>query len=66
MTEAGRLVGLVSERDVYLLQSLHGVRPDEEPVEEAAEAVDRAEEATRTRQMVEAVTSSLATHPPER
>lgn len=35
VTEEGRLVGLVSERDLYLLQSLRGVIPDHEPVEEA-------------------------------
>jgi CBS domain-containing protein len=31
----GRLVGLVSQRDLYLLETLQGVDPDEERVEEA-------------------------------
>jgi acetoin utilization protein AcuB len=33
--EAQRLVGLVSERDLYLLETLRGVDQDKEPVSEA-------------------------------
>ncbi len=33
--EAGRLVGVVSQRDLYLLETLPGVDPKVEPVEEA-------------------------------
>ncbi|MDQ3262182.1 MAG: CBS domain-containing protein [Myxococcota bacterium] len=35
VTENGRLVGLVSERDLYLLQSLSQEESDRQPVEEA-------------------------------
>src|SRR5688572_8057124 len=35
VTEHGALVGVVSERDLYLLQSLQRVDADTEPVEEA-------------------------------
>ena len=33
--EGGKLVGLVSQRDLYLIESLKGVDPEEVPVEEA-------------------------------
>jgi acetoin utilization protein AcuB len=33
--EGGRLVGVVSERDLYLLETLRGVDPGKEPVSEA-------------------------------
>jgi acetoin utilization protein AcuB len=36
--DAGRLVGVVSQRDLYLLETLHGVDPDAERVEEAMTA----------------------------
>ena len=36
--DGGRLVGLVSQRDLYLLETLQGVDPDEEKVEEAMTA----------------------------
>jgi acetoin utilization protein AcuB len=35
VVEAGRLVGLVSQRDLYLLETLEGVDPATETVEEA-------------------------------
>jgi acetoin utilization protein AcuB len=35
VTRAGELVGLVSERDIFLLLSLHGLTAEKEPVEEA-------------------------------
>jgi acetoin utilization protein AcuB len=38
VVDAGRLVGLVSQRDLYLLQTLKGVDPDAERVEEAMTA----------------------------
>jgi acetoin utilization protein AcuB len=38
VVDAGRLVGLVSQRDLYLLETLQGVDPDEERVEEAMTA----------------------------
>ena len=38
VVDDGRLVGLVSQRDLYLLETLQGVDPDEERVEEAMTA----------------------------
>jgi acetoin utilization protein AcuB len=38
VVDDGRLVGLVSQRDLYLLETLQGVNPDEERVEEAMTA----------------------------
>jgi acetoin utilization protein AcuB len=38
VVDGGRLVGLVSQRDLYLLETLQGVDPDEEKVEEAMTA----------------------------
>jgi acetoin utilization protein AcuB len=35
VVEGGRLVGLVSQRDLYLLETLQGVDPDTETIEEA-------------------------------
>jgi acetoin utilization protein AcuB len=35
VTRAGELVGLVSERDIFLLLSLHGLTAENEAVEEA-------------------------------
>ena len=33
--DGGKLVGVVSQRDLYLIESLKGVNPEEVPVEEA-------------------------------
>jgi CBS domain-containing protein len=38
VVDGGQLVGLVSQRDLYLLETLQGVDPDEERVEEAMTA----------------------------
>jgi acetoin utilization protein AcuB len=38
VVDSGRLVGLVSQRDLYLIETLHGVDPDAERVEEAMTA----------------------------
>ena len=38
VVDGGRLVGLVSQRDLYLLETLQGIDPDEERVEEAMTA----------------------------
>jgi acetoin utilization protein AcuB len=38
VVDAGKLVGVVSQRDLYLLETLKGVNPDEERVEEAMTA----------------------------
>jgi acetoin utilization protein AcuB len=38
VVDGGRLVGLVSQRDLYLLETLQGVNRDEERVEEAMTA----------------------------
>lgn len=38
VVDAGQLVGLVSQRDLYLLETLQGVDPDSERVEEAMTA----------------------------
>ena len=35
VTRDGQLVGVVSERDIFLLLSLHGLNAENEPVEEA-------------------------------
>jgi acetoin utilization protein AcuB len=35
VTRDGQLVGVVSERDIFLLLSLHGLNAEKEPVEEA-------------------------------
>jgi acetoin utilization protein AcuB len=38
VVDGGRLVGLVSQRDLYLVETLQGVSPDQERVEEAMTA----------------------------
>jgi acetoin utilization protein AcuB len=38
VVDEGRLVGVVSQRDIYLVETLHGVDPETERVEEAMTA----------------------------
>lgn len=59
VVDDGRLVGLVSQRDLYLLETLQGVDPDEERVDEAMTAEPFT---VRRDASLEQVASTMAEH----